>query len=209
MLPDVHARAGMECGDCHSMKSLMAGKKSSKTCVDCHKANPAVIEHSIDAHQRNLECYACHSAWASQEYGTFFVRFKDSSNKQYFRLRPWGDDKIYQKRFFKKTGSSPPLGINTSGKISPVRPQFIVYFTEVQNNTTGRRRKPAALCPVEDFLSRIPFAAVRLCVTAATTIPKDFFWKKKKIVFIGFKKTVCHWHRSGRKKGKPSATDRL
>ncbi|MDH3357674.1 MAG: selenite/tellurite reduction operon b-type cytochrome iron-sulfur cluster-binding subunit ExtO, partial [Desulfobacteraceae bacterium] len=133
MLPDVHAQAGMECGDCHSMKSLIAGEKSSKTCVDCHKADPAVIEHRIDAHQRNLECYACHSAWAAQEYGTFFVRFKDSSNKQYFRLRPWGDMKYIKSGFLKKQDSS-PLGMNKRGKISPIRPQFIVYFTDVKNN---------------------------------------------------------------------------
>jgi hypothetical protein len=133
MLPDVHARAGMECGDCHSMKSLMAGKKSSKTCVDCHKADPAVIEHRIDAHKRNLECYACHSAWAAQEYGTFFIRFKASSNKQYFRLRPWGDQNYIKSGFLKKQGS-PPLGINQRGKISPIRPQFIVYFTDINNN---------------------------------------------------------------------------
>ncbi len=133
MLPDVHARAGMECSDCHSMKSLMAGKKSSKTCVDCHTPDPAVIEHSIGAHQRNLECYACHSAWAAQEYGTFFIRFKDSSNKQYFRLRPWGDQSYIKSGFLKKQDSS-PLGINKRGKISPVRPQFIVYFTDVKNN---------------------------------------------------------------------------
>ena len=133
MLPDVHAGAGMECGDCHSMKSLMAGKKSSKTCVDCHKANPSIIEHRIDAHQRNLECYACHSAWASQEYGTFFIRFRNSSNKRYFRLRPWGDTK-YIKSGFLKTQDSSPLGINNHGKISPIRPQFIVYFTDVKNN---------------------------------------------------------------------------
>ena len=133
MLPDVHAQAGMECGDCHSMKSLMAGETSSKTCVDCHKADPAVIEHRIDAHRKNLECYACHSAWAAQEYGTFFIRFKDSSNKQYFRLRPWGDKNYTKSGFLKKQDSS-PLGINNRGKISPIRPQFIVYFTNIENN---------------------------------------------------------------------------
>jgi len=133
MLPDVHAQAGMECGDCHSMKSLMAGEKSSKTCVDCHKVDPAVIEHRIDAHQKNLECYACHSAWAAQEYGTFFIRFKDSSNKQYFRLRPWGGEEYIKSGFLKKQ-DPPPLGINQRGKISPIRPQFIVYFTDIENN---------------------------------------------------------------------------
>jgi hypothetical protein len=134
MLPDVHARAGMDCGDCHSMKSLLAGKKSSKTCVDCHKADPAVIEHRIDAHKRNLECYACHSAWAAQEYGTFFIRFKNSSNKQYFRLRPWGG-KNYIKSGFLKKQDSPPLGVDRRGKISPIRPEFIVYFTDIVNNS--------------------------------------------------------------------------
>lgn len=133
MLPDVHAEAGMDCGDCHSMKSLMAGKKSSKTCVDCHKADPAVIEHRIGAHKRNLECYACHSAWAAQEYGTFFIRFKDSSNQQYFRLRPWGA-KNYAKSGFLKKQDSPPLGVDRRGKISPIRPEFIVYFTDIVNN---------------------------------------------------------------------------
>jgi len=133
MLPDVHSQTGMECGDCHSMKSLMAGKKSSKTCVDCHKVNPAVIEHRIDAHQKNLECYACHSAWAAQEYGTFFVRFRESSNKKYFRLRPWGSKEYIKSGFLKKQDSS-PLGINKRGKASPIRPQFIVYFSDVKNN---------------------------------------------------------------------------
>ena len=133
MLPDVHAQAGLECGDCHSMKSLMDGKTSSKTCVDCHKVDEAIIEHRIDAHQKNLECYACHSAWAAQEYGTFFIRFKDSSNKQYFRLRPWNDAENVKSGFLKEQ-DSPPLGINQREKISPIRPQFIVYFTDIKNN---------------------------------------------------------------------------
>jgi hypothetical protein len=133
MLPDVHAQAGMDCGDCHSMKSLMAGKKFSKTCVDCHKANPAVIEHRIGAHKESLECYACHSAWAAQEYGTFFIRFANSFNKKYFRLRPWGA-KNYVKSGFLKRQDSPPLGIDQRGKISPIRPEFIVYFTDIVNN---------------------------------------------------------------------------
>jgi len=134
MLPDVHAQAGMECGDCHSMESLMTGKKSSVTCTDCHTPDPAVIEHSIGAHSKNLECYACHSAWAAQEYGTFFIRFTDSSNREYFRLRPWGDGQYVKSGFLKKQ-DSPPLGINERGKVSPIRPQFIVYFTDIEDNT--------------------------------------------------------------------------
>lgn len=134
MLPDVHATAGMQCSDCHSMESLMNGKKSSKTCIDCHKPDPSVIEHSIKAHLTKLECYACHSAWASQEYGTFFIRFTNSSNKKYFRLNSMNNSSRYIKSGFLKKQDSPPLGIDIRGKISPIRPQFIIYFTDIKNN---------------------------------------------------------------------------
>lgn len=133
MLPDVHAQAGMQCADCHSMQSLINGQKASKTCNDCHQPNPAVIEHGIDAHLKHLECYACHSAWAAQEYGTFYVRMVDSSNQDYFRLRS-GSGGQYVKSGFLKKQDAPPLGINSKGKISPIRPQFITYFTDVKNN---------------------------------------------------------------------------
>ena len=133
MLPDVHAQAGMQCSDCHSMQSLIDGKKASKTCRDCHQPDPSVIEHGIDAHLKNLECYACHSAWAAQEYGTFYVRMVDSSNQDYFGLRS-GSSRQYVKSGFLKKQDAPPLGINSKGKISPIRPQFISYFTDVRNN---------------------------------------------------------------------------
>ncbi|HBB16659.1 MAG TPA: cytochrome C, partial [Syntrophus sp. (in: bacteria)] len=29
---------------------------------------------------------------------------------------------------------APPLGINAAGKVSPIRPEFIVYFTEIRND---------------------------------------------------------------------------
>lgn len=133
MLPDVHAQAGMQCGDCHSMQSLIAGRKASKTCIDCHQPNPAVIEHSIDRHLEKLECYACHAAWAAQEYGTFYVRLQDSPSRKYFRLRPINDSPYVKSTYLKKQ-DAPPLGINSRGKVSPIRPQFILYFTDVKND---------------------------------------------------------------------------
>jgi hypothetical protein len=75
MRPDIHAELGMECQDCHSMQSLISGKKTAKTCEDCHQPDLNVIEHSIAAHMDKMECYACHSAWAPQEYGSFYLRF--------------------------------------------------------------------------------------------------------------------------------------
>jgi hypothetical protein len=133
MLPDVHAQAGLQCSACHSMQSLIAGKKASKTCTDCHQPNPGVIEHSIDRHMEKLECYACHAAWAAQEYGTFYIRMQDNTNRQYFRLRPLNDNSNIKSAYLKKQ-DAPPLGLNSRGKVSPIRPQFILYFTDVQNN---------------------------------------------------------------------------
>ena len=82
---------------------------------------------------KNLECYACHSAWAAQEYGTFYVRMVDSSSQDYFRLRS-ASGRQYVKSGFLKKQDAPPLGINSKGKISPIRPQFISYFTDVKDN---------------------------------------------------------------------------
>jgi hypothetical protein len=177
MLPDAHARAGMDCGDCHSMKSLMAGKKSSKTCVDCHKADPAVIEHRIDAHKRNLECYACHSAWAAQEYGTFFIRFQDSSNQQYFRLRPWGA-KNYTKSGFLKKQDSPPLGIDQRGKISPIRPEFIVYFTDILNNRPVGKENRLLIARWKAFFPHTIRRGTVMCDTCHNN-PQRFLLGKK------------------------------
>lgn len=132
MLPDVHAEEGMECGDCHSMKSLVAGGKSSKKCVDCHNPADSVIEHGITAHLTNLECYACHSAWAAQEYGTFYVRLVNSPSGKYFRVKQRIGSE-YIKSAYLRMQNAPPLGINNTGKVSPIRPQFISYFSDIRD----------------------------------------------------------------------------
>ncbi|MDY6839653.1 MAG: selenite/tellurite reduction operon b-type cytochrome iron-sulfur cluster-binding subunit ExtO [Thermodesulfobacteriota bacterium] len=138
MLPDVHAEAGMKCSDCHSMKSLVTGSKSSQKCVDCHKPDDSVIEHGIMAHLTNLECYACHSAWASQEYGSFYVRLANSPARRYFRVSRNSTGE-YIKRAYLKRQNAPPLGTNSAGKVSPIRPQFISYLSDI------RDRKPAGV----------------------------------------------------------------
>ena len=132
MLPDVHAEAGMACGDCHSMKSLVSGSKSSKKCVDCHKPSDSVIEHGISAHLTNLECYACHSAWAPQEYGSFYVRLGNGPARKNFRVKGSSGSE-YIKRVYLKRQNAPPLGMNSVEKISPIRPQFISYLADIRD----------------------------------------------------------------------------
>lgn len=130
MAPDVHREAGMTCGDCHSMGSLARGEGASKTCRDCHTPSPRVQEHRVGGHLEKLECAACHSAWAAQEYGTFFLRHERSPSAQYFRVR-YESGSAYIKSAYLKLQDPPPLGLNAAGRVSPIRPQFVAFYTHV------------------------------------------------------------------------------
>ncbi len=133
MRPDVHAEIGLECRDCHSMQSLIAGEKASKGCKDCHQARPQVVEHGIAAHMESMECYACHSAWAPQEYGTFYLRIGRDNTETAKRFKidePLDGD--YLTRAYLRKQDVPPLGINERGSISPIRPQFIAYYSDLR-----------------------------------------------------------------------------
>jgi hypothetical protein len=80
---------GMTCGDCHTMRSLQEGRRSAKTCRDCHPApSPDVPEHALGAHLEKMECEACHAAWAAQEYGTFLVRPATPEQEEAFAPLP-------------------------------------------------------------------------------------------------------------------------
>lgn len=135
MRPDLHSEIGLQCMDCHSMQSLIAGHKASKHCVDCHQANPQVIEHSIAEHMNGMECYACHAAWAPQEYGTFYLRIGgDKETAKNFKVAPSEPVGDYLIRTYLRQQNAPPLGVNERGLISPVRPQFIAYTSDLRGD---------------------------------------------------------------------------
>ncbi len=161
MLPDVHYSAGMTCGACHSMASLAEGKKSSKGCRDCHKPSLKVLEHRIPAHLERLECYACHSAWAPQEYGTFFLRFRDQRMKEDFDLKP-GPSAEYLRSAYLKKQDAPPLGINAAGRISPIRPMFIAYYTDIMH---ARNNGPENSLLAAEWRAYFPHTVQRGTVT--------------------------------------------
>jgi hypothetical protein len=132
MLPDVHHEAGLGCRDCHSMQSLIAGRASAKSCRDCHRVDTSIIDHRIPAHLEKLECQACHSAWGAQEYGTFYLRFTNSPSRDDYDLRGGTDE--YLKSAYLKRQDAPPLGINSAGRVSPIRPEFIAYYTAIDHD---------------------------------------------------------------------------
>ena len=132
MRPDIHAELGMECKDCHSMQSLITGKKASQTCEDCHQPDLSVIEHSIPAHMDKMECYACHSSWAPQEYGSFYLRFGENKREaeKAFKTPPFKGE--YLVRTYLRKQDAPPLGLNDRQRYSPIRPEFITYYSDLR-----------------------------------------------------------------------------
>jgi len=131
MRPDVHAEAGLRCGACHSMASLAAGQRASKTCTDCHQPSMKVLEHLIGGHLQALECWACHSAWAAQEYGSFFVRVADSPAAEHFSVRRQAGSEYIRSAYLRRQ-DAPPLGRDLTGKVSPIRPQFLIYYSDLR-----------------------------------------------------------------------------
>lgn len=161
MLPDVHYRAGLACGACHSMSSLATGHKSSKECLDCHTPSMKPVEHRISAHLERMECYACHSAWSPQEYGTFFLRFRDRKMKEDFDLKGGADDEYLRIAYLKKQ-DEPPLGINSRGRVSPIRPMFISYYTDIM---TARNNGPENTLLAAEWRAYFPHSIQRGSVT--------------------------------------------
>jgi hypothetical protein len=133
MRPDIHYEQGLECRDCHSMQSFLTGQSAAKNCQDCHQPDLQIVEHRISAHMDKLECYACHSAWGAQEYGSFFLRFgkdnQDSAVKDFKATSLSGD---YVLRTYLRRQDVPPLGYNQRDKLSPIRPQFVSYYSDLR-----------------------------------------------------------------------------
>jgi hypothetical protein len=138
MLPDVHRERGMGCADCHPMDSLHGGGAMTRTCLDCHP-DPSrdIPEHSFDAHMEKMECVACHAAWAPQEYGTFLIQARTAEQQEAFAELPsWGP---WKKSAYLKRQDAPPLGLNQRGRVSPIRPQFILFATDERRGFENKR----------------------------------------------------------------------
>ena len=134
MRPDVHRQRGMSCGSCHTMQSMLQGKTVAKGCRDCHSPSRSVPEHRIAAHLERMTCTACHAAWGAQEYGTFYLRFADGNVPEPFdQLTVLTSGYVYSA--YLKRQDLPPLGVDLSGRIAPIRPQFIAYY----GNYAGKR----------------------------------------------------------------------
>ena len=171
MLPDVHYEKGIACSDCHNMKSISKGESSSKTCKTCHKKlNMSIIEHSIEKHLTSMECYTCHSAWEKIEMGTFWLKFEKSFYKFYYRNLTLQNRSYVKSSFLRE--NSMLFGVNTRGKVSPIRPEFINFFTFIKNNKViGKESKLIS----NDFKAVFPHTVRR------ETVNCEFCHDNKKI----------------------------
>lgn len=128
MLPDVHQERGLGCVDCHRVHGGGAAG-AVRTCRDCHPApSREVPEHAIAAHLEKMECWACHSAWAAQEYGTFLVRPLTAAQDTAFAGLPLQGG--WRRSAALRRQDAPPLGLNARGLVSPIRPRFILLATD-------------------------------------------------------------------------------
>jgi hypothetical protein len=83
-----------------------------------------------------MECVACHAAWAPQEYGTFLVRARTGEQQEAFRALPsWGP---WKKSSYLKRQDAPPLGLNARGKVSPIRPEFVLFASDTAQGFENR-----------------------------------------------------------------------
>lgn len=138
MLPDVHQERGMACADCHTLHGTGGGSAvATKACGDCHaRPAPEVPEHAIAMHLERMECVACHAAWAPQEYGTFLVRAESEEQQEAFAPLPaWGP---WRKSAYLKRQDAPPLGLDARGKLAPIRPQFVLFATDLGRGFENR-----------------------------------------------------------------------
>ena len=127
MLPDVHQERGLGCTDCHRVHG--EGSGSVRGCRDCHPSPSATVpEHAITAHLEKMECWACHAAWAAQEYGTFLVKPQTEEQREAFAPLPAAGD--WRRSAALRRQDPPPLGLNARGLVSPIRPQFVLLATD-------------------------------------------------------------------------------
>jgi hypothetical protein len=133
MLPDVHQERGLACADCHRVHGEsphgQPGAGSVRGCRDCHEAiSGDVPEHAITAHLEKMECWACHAAWAAQEYGTFLIKPFTAEQREAFSPLP--EQGGWRRSAALRRQDPPPLGLNGRGLVSPIRPQFVLLATD-------------------------------------------------------------------------------
>jgi hypothetical protein len=147
MVRDVHCEHGLACADCHTMRSFREGKGVAKGCRNCHVPDVATSPgHSESGPMAKVTCAACHAAWEAQEYGTFFVRASSPAQKEAFAplpsLGPW------KKSAALKRQDAPPLGLDEEGSVTPIRPHFVLFATDVakgwENRLLAAEWRPAA-----------------------------------------------------------------
>lgn len=132
MIPSVHHEAGITCAECHTKKSLL-GKEKPKDCLTCHTYDTTIIDHSIKGHDK-VACISCHASYAPMELGTFYLRFRESSNKEIFSELPQLNDEYVKSSYMRVNERSPMVIDNETGKYVPAKPAFIIFTGNTYQN---------------------------------------------------------------------------
>jgi hypothetical protein len=81
--------------------------------------------------------------------------------KEDFDLKPGPSDEYLRSAYLKKQ-DAPPLGLNERGRISPIRPQFIAYYTDIMS---ARNRGPENTLLAAEWRAWFPHTVQRGSVT--------------------------------------------
>jgi hypothetical protein len=104
---------------------MPAGNKA-KACLSCHPYSSEIIDHRIENH-KNLDCAACHAAWAPNEYGIYFVKLTDKIKAAQFQnIKKIGEYAVSALFVFNEPVI---LGKDAENRYTPIRP-LITFFSD-------------------------------------------------------------------------------
>ena len=150
MTPDVHARRGLACIDCHGQAELMEGRVG-KSCLSCHRKVAGRRPFHTRRVLSRVRCVSCHAVWMARDKGLYFTLYdapdfeewqelfvqEDAEIEGLFRdffsgktPRPFTTDKLSGRErrgvwlltLRHRTFEKVKLGLDARGRVSPMRP---------------------------------------------------------------------------------------
>ncbi len=152
-----------------------------------------VAMHDVEAHAKNLECYACHASWVPQCYGCHVqVNYGKAPDGQPLQDVDWilsanqrtsagetaesplgtpgieSPGKVYETRSYLRW-EEPVLGINGEGRVTPLMPGCQVVWTVIGRD--GEARAVNQIARAEDEARAIGQEHVPLAIDMAPVQP--------------------------------------
>ncbi|MBX6423239.1 cytochrome c3 family protein [Thermosulfurimonas sp. F29] len=152
MTPDVHARKGLTCVDCHGRAELMEGKPG-KSCLACHRKVKGRRPFHTERVLARVRCIACHAVWMARDEGLYLTLYENPDWDEWQELFVQQDAEI-EAQFREFFRGKTPKGIMTDRLTG--KPRRGVWFLTLERRrfervTLGRDRE-GRVSPVRPVL---------------------------------------------------------